>query len=143
MHPYLKLSLGFFALATLQAILFSQPSQFLSKIVPAFARQRFASRTMSSANTSVPVTQEAWRAAIASLPATPDNIPSFFFAHGSPALAGNLGMGRGGIQEYQGPEGPLAKFLKDFGPALLEKYKPKAIVVFSAHWETMGERLGK
>ncbi|KAK7440216.1 hypothetical protein VKT23_017158 [Stygiomarasmius scandens] len=96
---------------------------------------------MSSVNTSVPVTQEAWRAAIASLPATLDNIPSFFFAHGSPALAGNLGMGRGGIQEYQGPEGPLAKFMKDFGPALLEKYKPKAIVVFSAHWETMGERL--
>lgn len=32
---------------------------------------------------------------------------------------------------------------KDFGPALLSKYKPKGIVVFSAHWETLGERLGQ
>jgi len=44
--------------------------------------------------------------------------------------------------EHQGPRGPLAAFLKDFGPALLKKYKPRAIVVFSAHWETAGERLG-
>jgi aromatic ring-opening dioxygenase catalytic subunit (LigB family) len=29
----------------------------------------------------------------------------------------------------------------DFGPALIEKYRPKAILVFSAHWETDGERL--
>lgn len=42
-----------------------------------------------------------------------------------------------------GPRGPLAAFLKDFGPALLKKYNPKAIVVFSAHWETRGETLGK
>lgn len=32
--------------------------------------------------------------------------------------------------------GPLAAFLRDFGPFLLETYAPKAIVVFSAHWET-------
>lgn len=43
---------------------------------------------------------------------------------------------------YQGPNGPLYKFLSEFGPTLLKKYKPKGIVVFSAHWETMGERLG-
>jgi aromatic ring-opening dioxygenase catalytic subunit (LigB family) len=43
---------------------------------------------------------------------------------------------------YAGPKGPLANFLRDFGPALLEKYKPKAIVVFSAHWETGRERVG-
>lgn len=42
---------------------------------------------------------------------------------------------------WVGPAGPLAHFLKDFGPALLEKYKPKGIVVFSAHWETSHERL--
>ena len=41
-----------------------------------------------------------------------------------------------------GPQGPLANFLRDFGPALLEKYNPKAVVVFSAHWETSKERLG-
>jgi len=44
--------------------------------------------------------------------------------------------------EGMGPKSPLATFLKDFGPVLLEKYKPKAILVFSAHWETSGERLG-
>ncbi|THV07863.1 Extradiol aromatic ring-opening dioxygenase [Dendrothele bispora CBS 962.96] len=99
---------------------------------------------MSSVNSSVPTTQEAWREALASLPATPENIPAFFFAHGSPSLAFPKDSERrlgGGIGEYQGPEGPLAKFLKDFGPVLLEKYKPKAIVVFSAHWETTGERM--
>ena len=44
--------------------------------------------------------------------------------------------------QWAGPHGPLATFLKDFGPALLKKYNPKAIVVFSAHWETYGERIG-
>lgn len=44
---------------------------------------------------------------------------------------------------HMGPRGPLAAFLKDFGPALLKKYNPKAIVVFSAHWETRGETLGE
>jgi aromatic ring-opening dioxygenase catalytic subunit (LigB family) len=42
-----------------------------------------------------------------------------------------------------GPEGDLAKFLRDFGPVLKAKYKPKGIVVFSAHWETIGVRHGK
>jgi aromatic ring-opening dioxygenase catalytic subunit (LigB family) len=28
------------------------------------------------------------------------------------------------------------------GPALLAKYQPKGILVFSAHWETNGEQLG-
>jgi hypothetical protein len=32
--------------------------------------------------------------------------------------------------------GTLHTFLKDLGPALVEKYKPKGIVVFSAHWES-------
>ena len=41
-----------------------------------------------------------------------------------------------------GRKGPLATFLADFGPALLQKYQPKGVVVFSAHWETLGERLG-
>ena len=67
------------------------------------------------------------------LPSTPDDIPAFYFAHGSPSL------------EYPSvaalPDG-LAAFLRNFGPALLKKYKPKGIVVFSAHWETSGSRLG-
>lgn len=45
------------------------------------------------------------------------------------------------IAETQGPNGQLANFLRDLGPALLEKYKPKAVVVFSAHWETGGTTL--
>jgi len=40
-----------------------------------------------------------------------------------------------------GPQGTLAKFLGDFGPHLINKYNPKGIIVFSAHWETSGERL--
>jgi aromatic ring-opening dioxygenase catalytic subunit (LigB family) len=42
-----------------------------------------------------------------------------------------------------GSESDLAKFLRDFGPVLRAKYKPKGIVVFSAHWETIGVRHGK
>ena len=49
---------------------------------------------------------------------------------------------RSPMGDSHGPNGPLARFLGDFGPALLEKYKPKGILVFSAHWETDGERLG-
>lgn len=45
------------------------------------------------------------------------------------------------IFEWGGPQGPLAQFLDDFGPALMKKYQPKGIVVFSAHWETSDERL--
>ncbi|KAJ3802404.1 Extradiol aromatic ring-opening dioxygenase [Lentinula aff. detonsa] len=105
---------------------------------------------MSSAltqNVDVPSNQAEWRAALESLPSTPQKIPAFFFAHGSPALAlaqmpARLrASGRSDFEQYQGPNGPLANFLRDFGPALLRKYSPKAIVVFSAHWETLGERL--
>ena len=38
-----------------------------------------------------------------------------------------------------GPKGANSKFLQDFGKTLIEKYNPKAIVVFSAHWETDGD----
>jgi len=40
-----------------------------------------------------------------------------------------------------GRDGPLGQFLDDFGPALVEKYNPKGIVVFSAHWETNDTRV--
>lgn len=45
------------------------------------------------------------------------------------------------IAETQGPKGPLATFLRELGPRLLKEYHPKAIVVFSAHFETQGEIL--
>ena len=79
-----------------------------------------------------PRSQKEWRKALDELPSTPENIPAFFFAHGSPML-----------ESPRGRDGPLANFLRDFGPLLLEKYKPKGIAVFSAHWETNGERLGE
>ncbi|KAF8969885.1 Extradiol ring-cleavage dioxygenase, class III enzyme, subunit B [Flammula alnicola] len=83
-----------------------------------------------------------WHQALESLPSTPEKIPAFFFAHGSPMLAFPPSAGNaGGMASYQGPTGPLAKFLAEFGPTLLKKYNPKGIVVFSAHWETRTERL--
>jgi aromatic ring-opening dioxygenase catalytic subunit (LigB family) len=39
--------------------------------------------------------------------------------------------------------GPHSQFLQLFGRFLLQKYKPKAIVVFSAHWETSPSVEGK
>lgn len=103
---------------------------------------------MSSVPQELPRTRDQWRAALDALPATPDNIPAFFFGHGSPMLqwpdmAPPPMMGSGNILKHMGPKGPLAQFLGDFGPVLLEKYKPKGILVFSAHWETGRERLGE
>jgi aromatic ring-opening dioxygenase catalytic subunit (LigB family) len=51
--------------------------------------------------------------------------------------------GRFASMNAQATKGPLSRFLALFGPALLEKYKPKGIVVFSAHWEVAGEVLGE
>ena len=67
------------------------------------------------------------------------DIPAFFFAHGSPALLQESGMHLGGRfpNDFQGSyDGEQAAFLKAFGSFLLDKYRPKGIVVFSAHWET-------
>ncbi|KAI0781087.1 Extradiol ring-cleavage dioxygenase, class III enzyme, subunit B, partial [Trametes elegans] len=99
--------------------------------------------TTNGSSTTLPKTQTEWRKALDELPETPDKIPAFFFGHGSPMLAFPEQDARrmGAVMETNGPNGPLATFLKDFGPALLSKYKPKGIVVFSAHWETLGERL--
>lgn len=87
--------------------------------------------------------QAEWRKALEELPSTPDKIPAFFFAHGSPRLAFPQGEQSDPTMENHAPGGSLATFLRDFGPALLKKYNPKGIVVFSAHWETLGERLGR
>jgi hypothetical protein len=106
-----------------------------------------APRTMSSQAANIPTSPAEWREALDALPSSPRKIPSFFFAHGSPMLASAENAARrGGMEaamQHQGPKGPLASFLKDFGPALLKKYNPRAIVVFSAHWETLGQRLGE
>jgi len=96
---------------------------------------------------SISQAQTEWRKSLDALPSTPHNIPAFFFAHGSPILAFPESEARSGtaspMVSNAGPKGPLAAFLKDFGPALLKKYTPKGIVVYSAHWETSGERLGE
>ena len=103
---------------------------------------------MSSSSASLPTDPKAWKSALDSLPSTPTKIPAFFFGHGSPILQWPDGVpapfGGNGSPMYQsaGPKGPLVQFLKDFGRTLVEKYKPKGILVFSAHWETGGERLG-
>ncbi|KAJ7702366.1 Extradiol ring-cleavage dioxygenase class III enzyme subunit B [Mycena rosella] len=95
---------------------------------------------MTDIVTDIAALQKTWRKNLEDLPATPEKIPVFFFGHGTPILefpASN----DGGVMQWAGSAGPLAKFLKDFGPALLKKYQPKGIVVFSAHWETTAERL--
>ncbi|KAI0064702.1 Extradiol ring-cleavage dioxygenase class III enzyme subunit B [Artomyces pyxidatus] len=100
----------------------------------------------ASPPSSLPVTRPEWQAALDALPSTPEHIPSFFFGHGSPMLSwpesklDDLGPMRP-LADHLGPKGMLAAFLRDFGPALLAKYAPKGILVFSAHWETDGERL--
>jgi aromatic ring-opening dioxygenase catalytic subunit (LigB family) len=90
-----------------------------------------------------PSTRDDWLNVLDSLPAasTPGRIPAFFFSHGSPLLL--MGADMGAISESMGPKSPMAVFLQDFGPALLKKYNPKGIVVFSAHWESeLGELQG-
>ncbi|KAH7107739.1 Extradiol aromatic ring-opening dioxygenase [Auriculariales sp. MPI-PUGE-AT-0066] len=94
-------------------------------------------------NTSArPTTPAEWRAALDELPASPSKIPAFYFAHGQPLLVWPDSAGPPAFSaDIQSPDGPLVQFLQDFGPALLKKYNPKAIVVFSAHWETDNETL--
>ena len=105
---------------------------------------RSPAHTMSTSTASLPKTREQWKKALDSLPDTPEKIPAFFFGHGSPMLAFPESEAAGSpILKHAGPKGPLANFLRDFGPVLLAKYKPKAIVVFSAHWDTAGELLGR
>ena len=95
----------------------------------------------------LPLTRPAWKDRLATLPGSPEDIPSFFFGHGSPLLVFSSDVVARDTKwqpviKHMGPEGPLANFLRDFGPALLAKYQPKGILVFSAHWETKEEQLG-
>jgi len=93
----------------------------------------------------LPLTRPSWQDRLATLPGSPEAIPSFFFGHGSPSLLSNDVAGQDtrwqSVIKHLGPNGPLANFLRDFGPALLAKYQPKGILVFSAHWDTTGEQL--
>lgn len=129
-------------LSTVITVAFTQFRSYLPGLIP-FSITQISRHNM--ATSSIPKTQDQWRQALADLPSTPDNIPAFFFGHGSPMLAmpSNASSGFGRILKHAGSNGPLANFLRDFGPALLEKYKPKGIVVFSAHWDTYGSRLGQ
>lgn len=96
---------------------------------------------------NIPLTRSAWQDRLATLPGSPEAIPPFYFGHGSPLLVFSKEVAdrdtrwHSAIKHY-GPESPLADFLRDFGPALLSKYQPKGILVFSAHWETQGKQLG-
>ena len=83
-----------------------------------------------------PKTRDEWLKALDDLPSTPEKIPAFFFAHSSPIML----MDVPGMPTSK--SGTLPQFLRDFGETLVKKYKPKAIVVFSAHWDTDGTRLG-
>jgi aromatic ring-opening dioxygenase catalytic subunit (LigB family) len=80
-------------------------------------------------------TRAEWVPRLAALPDKLDGkLPTLFLAHGSPMLlhTPQQAASRGGpLGEVQGPTGALATFLQDLGPALLNTYKPKAIVVFS------------
>jgi len=101
-------------------------------------------------SSDLPLTRSAWKARLAALPGSPSQIPAFFFAHGSPFLTVSTSSAVAAqnphmraMIEHTGLESPSADFLRDFGPALLAKYQPKGILVFSAHWETEGEQLGR
>ena len=86
---------------------------------------------------TAPKTKEEWVKALNDLPSSPAKIPAFYFAHSSPLMEA---INIPGVPTSKG--GLVSQFLKDFGKTLVNKYKPKAIVVFSAHWDTDGARLG-
>ena len=147
MAPIRICSLFLFLLSALSAVILLRSTPFLSRVLAPLL-PRSMSNTVSGTDAAPPKTQAEWKKTLDQLPPTPDKIPAFFFGHGSPMLAfpdndtSGVLMSRGEVGNAMGSKGPLATFLRDFGPALLAKYKPKGIVVFSAHWETAGERLG-
>ncbi|GAO51254.1 Extradiol aromatic ring-opening dioxygenase [Saitoella complicata NRRL Y-17804] len=81
-----------------------------------------------------------WKASLEALPpySPGGKIPAFFFAHGSPLLLYPKGLRNPMADAIKvgARDGPHYQFLKYFGKSLVRKYSPKAIVVFSAHWET-------
>ncbi|KAF8680566.1 Extradiol ring-cleavage dioxygenase, class III enzyme, subunit B [Rhizoctonia solani] len=138
-----------FALAPLVLFALAQFFRTLStrlfSAAPVLLNNPTITKTMSGAAPTLPTTDEAWKAALDALPTAEANngkIPAFFFAHGSPMLLRDTSPDpRFDSLKNQAGKGALARFLSVFGPALLDKYKPKGIVVFSAHWEERGQVL--
>lgn len=85
---------------------------------------------------TAPKTRDEWLQALNELPSSPAKLPAFFFAHSSPMME----MDIPGIP--MGKNGALSHFLEDFGKVLVQKYQPKAVVVFSGHWDNDGQILG-
>ncbi|KAI8925817.1 Extradiol ring-cleavage dioxygenase, class III enzyme, subunit B [Entophlyctis helioformis] len=85
-------------------------------------------------------TGPAWKTALLrASTAGRTRMPVVSLAHGSPMLIMPESAGKSKFDDVNsigGPNGRLATFLTEFGPFLLDEYKPKALVVFSAHWET-------
>ncbi|GAA5991639.1 hypothetical protein JCM10908_001068 [Rhodotorula pacifica] len=122
----------------------TQPSTPIPTSSRAAAYSSMTSSTGRNDGAEVNESPELWRKELAALPSLEELggvLPSIFLAHGSPMLIHppHLADARGGpLASVQGPNGGLANFLKDLGPVIMEKYRPKAIVVLSAHWETPG-----
>ena len=123
------------------------PAPTLSRSLKSPQSSRMASTTSHTSNgdgAEVNDTPAQWRAELDALPSLEElggRIPSVFLAHGQPMLITppRLAAQRGGpLAKIQGPDGLLVQFLRDLGPHLLDKYRPRAIVVLSAHWETPG-----
>ncbi|GAA6064245.1 hypothetical protein JCM10212_005997 [Sporobolomyces blumeae] len=116
------------------------------------AATRSTSRTMSPDtadrhdDAEILSSRKEWQRELESLPTleeTGGKIPSIFLAHGQPMLIMpphlvEMSSRLSALADIQGPTGLLANFLRDLGPFVLERYKPKAVVVLSAHWETAG-----
>jgi len=115
------------------------PTTVLSSLLFATPCRPLTTTTKPAApmTATAPKTRDEWLKALDDLPSSPEKIPAFFFAHSSPIMLVDVP----GVAMSK--SGPLARFLRDFGGTLVKKYKPKAIVVFSAHWDTDGTRLGR
>jgi len=114
------------------------PNAVLSSFLFAVPCRSLTATTKPAAPMTVnaPKTRDEWLKALDDLPSSPEKIPAFFFAHSSPLMLMDIPA------VAMSKSGPLPRFLKDFGGTLVKKYNPKAIVVFSAHWDTGGTRLG-
>ena len=105
------------------------------------------------------------------LPATPEKIPALFFAHERtfsiprgfiiimkftylrafhpdpmlswPKKQRPISGPMDNAWDRFGPDGTLSQFPQDSEKTLRSKYNPRAVAVFSAHWETHGQTLGE
>ncbi|KAL2313027.1 4,5-DOPA dioxygenase extradiol-like protein [Schizosaccharomyces pombe] len=79
-----------------------------------------------------------WMSRMRSVPQPERLIPALYLAHGSPFLM----LPQSSDDEVFSNDSKLGglhyQFLEQLGPFLLEKFKPKGIIVFSAHYESRG-----